>query len=623
MAYDVGVLNERAVSYAQDVVRSTTAAGSGHASTALSLVHIVSCLMEFMKINPKNSFAREENDVLVLSEGHAVPVIYSAWQREGVKVLKDGVLVDVPDVTSLRELQSVFDGHPNPVLDIDSGQYRLPFACATGALGQGLSVANGIALADRLDNIKRRIFVIAGDSEVREGQYDESARFAVAKRLPVRVILNSNKFGQSGRVEDMIPYDYRKEFEAKGWDVVGVNGNDVENVMKGLEAIDGLRGPAVMIADTVKGWGVSDLQQGNWHGKPLPKNLESKALAELESRRAHVAVPVKCGTEHVLSAEPRNQLVFPPSPLGEKTSARKAYGMALAGLGDMDTNVVVLDAEVSNSTFSDIFGRKFPERFFECGVAEQNMASVAAGLASQGKTVFVNSFARFLETAYSQLSIAFQSRLPLHVVGSHVGLGAHSDGPSQMALADVAYMLAFPNVVVFSPSDGMSAYKLTQVCANSSRPTYMRTFRPDMPVLYGDDEQFKVGGSKVLREGEDVTLVSHGFMTHIVLAAADILQKENITCSVVDAYGLAPFDPSTVLEESRRTDGKVLVVEDNFRGGLGSVIVSVVDPEPMYVHQMFVSRWPKSARSMEDLLKYCGLSVDDIVDRARKMANDY
>ncbi|MEK6857871.1 MAG: transketolase, partial [Nanoarchaeota archaeon] len=604
------VLENRALKYAELIVKSTTLAGSGHPSTALSLVHIFSCLNEIINLDAKNPFDRK-NDLIILSEGHAVPVQYAAWAVKGINYLVDGKAKQLlpKDLDNLRAIDSPLDGHPNPSVEINGKIVRMPFASATGALGQGLSIANGAALADRLDNIKRKIFVIAGDSEMREGQHDEASRFAATQILSITLIINLNNWGQSEQTKNLVKYNYREEFEAKGWKVLECNGHKVDELMDVLSKIK-YDSPTVILAHTIKGWGVSKLQEGNWHGKTLPKELLANALKEITSKETlKITFPNTPSAKIDLSFEPFAGKIS-PSFSEDKIAPRKAYGYALRDLGQENKNIVVVDAEVSNSTFTEIFRKQFPDRYVECAIAEQNMVGVASGLASQGKIVFANTFGRFLETAFTQFNISCQSKIPLHLVGSHVGLGPHSDGPSQMALADIAYLNSFPNLYVFSASDGISSYKITELCAKLSNPTYQRNYRPEMSLLYSNKENFVVGGSKILKKGK-VYIYAHGYMVHVALSVANKLKN----IGVVDAYSLKPFDEKTLLNLKPKA---VLTLEDNFCG-LGNIVASVCARNKIQCEQMFVNKWPKSARKIEEELEYCGLDEISIIKRIKKI----
>ncbi len=601
------IISNKANKYAEIILKSTTNAGSGHASSALSLIHIIAGIMTLKKFNAVNPFDRKTNDVIILSEGHAVPVLYSAWAVEGFNYFLNGKAkqLSVHDVeNALRSLESPLDGHPSTYVELSKDVANLPFASATGALGQGLSIANGIALADRLDKIKRNIFVVCGDSEFREGQIDEALRFANTYKLNITLFLNLNEWGQSAKTKDLVKHDYKRELIAKNWDVLEINGHNVKQIVKVLSK--NYSKPTAILAHTIKGWIVKELQGDN-HARVLPKEQLSSVLSRISRSRIIIpkTKPMKI-THHDLPS-----VSLPIPKFSGNMSARKGYGCALLELGKRK-DVVVCDAEVSNSTMTQFFKKKYPGRFVECSIAEQNMMSVASGMASQCKIVFVNTFSRFLETCFSQWNISLQSRIPLHVVGSHVGLGPYSDGPSQMGLADLSYALSFPNLVVFSSSDAVSAYYLAEECVNLSQPTYLRNYRPDTSLLYGvKDDYFRIGGSKILRKGKDCLIVAHGFMVHVALEAAKDLEKNNISVGVIDAYSLKPLDEKTILAESEKTR-RVITLEDNYLA-LGNLVASLIAGKNIQLKQLFVKRWPKSARKIEEMLDYCGISKEDVV----------
>lgn len=605
------VVRNKALKYAEIILKSTTNAGSGHASSALSLIHIIAGIMSLKKFNPVNPFDRKTNDVVILSEGHAVPVLYSAWAVEGFNYLISNQTrqLKISDVeNTLRALNGVLDGHPSPYIELSNGIAKLPFPSATGAVGQGLSIANGIALADRLDKMKRNIFVICGDSEFREGQIDEALRFANTYKLPITLFLNLNEWGQSAKTKDLVKQNYKKELLAKDWQVLEINGHDPKQIVKVLSK--NYTKPTAILSHTIKGWMIKELQGDN-HAKVLPKEKLSSVLSKLSKSSVKIS---ETKSFKITYHDIQNISLQIPKFFGNM-SARKGYGHALLELGK-NKNVVVCDAEVSNSTMTEFFKKKFPKNYVECSIAEQNMMSVASGIASQCKIVFVNTFARFLETCFSQWNISMQSRIPLHVVGSHTGLGSYSDGPSQMGLADLSYALSFPNLIVISASDAVSAYYLTEECANHSGPTYQRNYRLEMPLLYEvKQDYFPIGGSKILKKGKDCLIIAHGYMVHVALEASKELEKSNIFVEVIDAYSLKPLDEKTILAEAEKTK-RVITLEDNYLA-LGNLVASLIAGKDIKLKQLCVKRWPKSARKIEEMLSYCGISKEDVIKAVR------
>ncbi|KPK47374.1 MAG: hypothetical protein AMK72_08550 [Planctomycetes bacterium SM23_25] len=623
-------------------VEMTATAGSGHPSSANSLAHITAVLMyhkmRYDVANPWNP----HSDRLVLSEGHAVPIVYAAYADLGGVVGTDpkrGRKLSVDDLATLRDIESVLDGHPNPAIGFPF------FDAATGSLGQGVSVAAGLALAARMDGIDKTIYVLCGDGESREGQIWEALDFLAEHGLVnVRVIFNCNRMGQSDYVsEQQSPERLAAKVEAYGLHAVVIDGHDAAAVSKALSVPPPDGKPVVVIARTTKGWGVSELQQVGFHGKPLTQAEAEAALEELR-------LPDPPPDVQLCPAMPKGEVpkagggpVAMPDPdfvkLAEGTkfagaaakgqlATRQAYGLTLLALGKASDRVVALDADVSNSTFSDLFGKAFPDRFIECRIAEQNMISTAAGLAATGKIPFANSFAKFLVRAYDQVEMAAYTCANIKLVGSHSGVSLGADGPSQMGVVDAAFFGSLasvrtpkghPGAVVLNPCDAVSTYKLTCLMANYEGLAYLRTLRPATPLVYKSDEVFHLIGQKVLAEGKDLVIVSWGYMVHESLKAIEALKAEGIRCGLVDAYSLPLADD--FLEAIGAGDGTtLLVVEDNYAGGLGSAVaVAAGERAGVRVSSMTAARMPKSGKSADDVLAFVGLDVDGICRRARAL----
>lgn len=651
-------LQAKAIQIGKLAVEATTAAGSGHPTTALSLAHITATLMySVMRWDPARPDA-PGSDRLVLSEGHAVPIVYAACADLGVTILTgdDARAMTKDDLMRLRAIDSPIDGHPNPMLGFPF------FDAATGSLGQGLSVAAGLAGAARLDGLDKVIYCVIGDGEAREGQIWEAMDFIADHELTnVVAIFNSNTLGQSDFVADAQGWaSLQAKAEAFGWAAVVVDGHDpsaIEAALAGREEL-GAGKPLCVVARTVKGWGVPDLAGMGHHGTPVTKDELEAALGALDARAAELGISDlmnKTGVEAGAivpphdgpDKAPKRETVgfeaavasFPKvaqSYAQKGTMApRRAFGLALKALGDADPDVVALDADVKNSTHAQDFADAFPDRFFEARIAEQNMISAAAGFASGGKTPFASTFGRFLERAFDQIEMAIIGGSNLKLVGSHVGVTLASDGPSQMALADVAFMRAFahatdhrgnPSVTILTPSDAVSAYALTIAMAGFPSACYLRAVRADLPVLYTPDETFPFGGHKVLREtggtSRRVVLVANGYMIHSCLEAADDLGGRGIGVTVVDAYSL-PMNADAILDRAGE-GGVILSVEDNYAGGLGSELSEAAaakqgTPE---VRSLTVRIMPKSGRSPDDVLAYVGLAVSDIVSAAVAAVDD-
>jgi transketolase len=638
-------LDAKVIKLSKQVVRMCTEAGSGHPSSGLSLVHITTALMyRVMRYDPKNPW-NNAADRLILSEGHAVPVVYAAYCDLG------GVVgwPDQPselrfdDAMSLRDADSVLDGHPNPAVGFPF------FDAATGSLGQGISVAAGLAAAARLEGLDRKFFCVCGDGESREGQVWEALDFLADHKLTnVRVIFNCNGQGQSDYVSDQqLAETLAKKIEAFGLDTKTIDGHDWDQVFDALTAEAGDK-PLVIVAKTVKGWGVNELQAHNYHGKPLADDMLEQAMADLDAKAAELGVadaedapavelttpePVAEPAAGALSAGSFAEgiaAVGLDADLEKKggLATRRAYGAALAAMGD-DERVVALDGDVKNSTFATYFAQKYPDRFFEARIAEQNMISTAAGLSAGGKIPFVSSFAKFLVRGYDQLEMAAITNANFKLCGSHAGVSLAADGPSQMGLPDLAFVRAFahatrqdgaPGIRVMLPSDAVSAYKLTELMANIDGLCYMRTHRPDVPVLYDENEEFTEGGFKHLVDGEDVCIVASGYMVHEARKAVELLdEKAGLSAGLIDAYAL-PLNTDEILQIGDDCRGQILVVEDNYVGGVGDEIAAAAAKSDLgvMVRRLYVRAIPKSAKTPEATLKLVGLTADDIVAAAQQ-----
>jgi transketolase len=629
------------------------AAGSGHPTSAMSIGHIVTVLLfHAMRWSPDHP-DYPTSDRLVLSEGHAVPAVYAALARLGAKVGKnpaEWTPLRIEDLSTLREVGSVLEGHPNP------GEGFPFFDAATGSLGQGLSTAAGIAEAARLDGHDRRVFCIIGDGESREGQVAEALDYIVERGLnQVLPIFNCNGYGQAGRVSgQQSPERIKAKLEAAGFEVRLIDGHNPAQILEAFEVFSNVSGvegaaPMAVVAKTVKGWGAEETLTGNWHGKPPTGDTLAKAIEELERRRAELTSSL-VQADHfeirppVAASEPSEPSFEIPSFSDAMRRAdmesvwqsgrfatRKAYGLALRELGRASDRIVTLDADVSNSTFAETFARdpELANRFFECRIAEQNMVSMAVGMAAGGKIPFCSSFAKFITRAYDQLEMAILTGANIKVVGSHVGLTPCSDGPSQMGLSDIAFMRAFttvkdrrgnPAMYVLQPADAYAAYALTNVMAEYEGACYMRTARPDTEFLYSDDVVFNLGGFEVLSEGRDILLVAAGYMVHEANKALEALDRQGVSATLVDLYSL-PFDGDDLLDLANANNGYVLTLEDNYGASIGSAVADVMTAsgDSFTLKQMHVDRLPKSARQPEEELAYVGLSTEDIVRTSLEM----
>jgi transketolase len=593
------------------ILVSTTAAGSGHPTSSLSATDLMTCLLfgGVFRFDPEQP-EHPNNDRLVFSKGHASPLLYALWAAAG-KVSEE-------ELMTLRKFGSPLEGHPTPA-------FRYAEA-ATGSLGQGLPIGLGMALnAKYIDSLPYRTYVLLGDSEMAEGSQWEALQVAAHYKLDNLVgILDVNRLGQRG--ETMYGYDidaYVKRVSAFGWETIAVDGHDVDAVLAAYEKSLGLEGrPAMIVARTVKGKGVSFIEDKNgWHGKTLNKEQLGEALAELgevdKSARGEIRPP-----ENLRVQKPQPQLPQKLLYLADKPVAtRKAYGNALARLFPKYPEMVVLDAEVSNSTHSDVFKDKYPERFFEMYIAEQNMAGAALGLSSRGKLPFVSTFAAFLTRAFDQIRMSQYSNANIKFTGSHAGVSIGEDGPSQMGLEDIAMFRTLLDSVVLYPSDAVSTEKVVEEAARHKGVVYVRTTRMETPILYRTNEEFPIGGSKVLKQSDKdtVAVIAAGITLHEAIAAYEELKKEGIFIRVIDLYSIKPADKET-LRKAANVCQAFITVEDHFaEGGIGEAVRTLVADIDVPVHCLAVRKMPKSGKPGE-LLDYEEISKDAIISKVRELA---
>lgn len=556
-----------------------------------------------------------DNDRFVLSKGHAAPVLYAAWAEVG--------FLKREDLLTLRRIDSDLEGHPTP---------RLPFAdVATGSLGQGLCAGVGIALNARRIRSDYRTYVLMGDGETAEGSVWEAADMAASHALDSLCgITDVNGLGQSGPTQWQHDLDaLAARWGAFGWNALIVDGHDLPGVLDALDTARQTKGrPTMILARTLKGKGVS-LMEGKpgWHGKALKKGAELEAaLAELTSQL--VAEDGPAPQPQPPRTVPGAGQRTPGSPgtvgasaysLGDKVATREAFGAAIAALATTDDRIVALDADVKNSTFSEKFEQQHPERFYQAFIAEQAMLGAAMGLASRGAIPFPSTFAAFLSRGYDFIRMAAISNLNIKIAGSHAGVSIGEDGPSQMALEDLAMMRAQPNLAVLYPCDGVSTEQLVEAAAYRQGPVYMRTSRPKTPVIYGPDEVFTVGGLKVLREsGNDVaTVVGAGVTVFEALKAYDELDKQGVKIRVVDLYSLQPVDAEALVRCARETKGQVITVEDHYaNGGIGDAVAGAIASDGFTVRRLAVREIPRSG-TPDQLLDRYGISASHIVSAVR------
>lgn len=610
LAGDTQPLELMARKLRREVIAMTTAAGSGHPTSCMSCADIVAALyFREMRWDPADPKARNV-DSFILSKGHAAPIWWAALHEAGASDA---------DLLSLRRLDSPLEGHPTP----NNPWVRV----ATGSLGQGLSAANGIALTNHLDGIDARVYCLLGDGECSEGSVWEAAQFASLHQLSnVVAIVDMNILAQSGPA----PYGHDgsvfvHRFQSFGWKTFEIDGHDLPAILYALhQAAES--GPAAIIARTEKGKGVSFLEgKLGWHGKPLDAKQMEQAYGELGE--ADIALRVEPRRVGPFKAAKRTQ-DFPRLTLayrpGESGATRDGYGRALKKLGALMPELVVLDGDVNESTRAQAFAEAYPERFFDCAIAEQNMVGTALGLAASGKLPFVSTFACFLTRAADFIRMAGHSRPPqLVFCGSHAGISIGEGGPSQMGLEDLALFRAMHGSTILYPCDAVSAERLTEAAARTPGIVYLRTARPKTAIIYDNDETFPVGGSKTLRTSaqDAFTLVAAGITVHEALAAHDSLKAKRIATRVIDAYSVKPVDADTLARAARETRA-LFVVEDHWvDGGLGDAVAAAVSSigavAPVY--RLGIVDEPRSGTE-EELLERYGISRHAIERKVLQIA---
>ncbi|XP_051962017.1 transketolase-like [Xyrauchen texanus] len=596
-------------------IKETCASNSGHPTSCCSAAELMSVLffhtMRYKADDPRNRY----NDRFILSKGHAAPILYAAWAEAG--------FIKESELLNLRKIDSDLEGHPTP---------KLAFVdVATGSLGQGLGAACGMAYTGKyFDKSSYRVYCMLGDGECSEGSVWEAMAFASYYKLDNLVaILDVNRLGQSEPAPLQHNMNtYKERCEAFGFNTYVVNGHDVEELCKALWHAEQFKGkPTAIIAKTFKGKGLKCIEdQDNWHGKPIPKDCVDELINDLMSqiqspnKTLHPQLPNEDAAP--VDYTPIHLLTAPEYKIGDKISTRKAYGVALKKMGDASSRVVALDGDTKNSTFSDIFKKAHPDRYIECFIAEQNMVSVAIGCATRDRTVpFASTFAAFLARAYDHIRMAAISQSNINLAGSHCGVSIGEDGPSQMALEDLAMFRAIPTCTVFYPSDGVSMERAVELAANTNGICFIRTSRPDTAVIYDTGEQFEVGSAKVVRQSnnDQVTVIGAGVTLHEALAAHDQLVKEGVNIRIIDPFTIKPLDATTIVASARATGGRVITVEDHYKeGGLGEAVLAAVGEEPgIMVQRLAVSHVPQSGKPQE-LLDMFGISAKSIVAAVKR-----
>ena len=548
------------------------------------------------------------NDRLIFSKGHASPLFYALWAAAGA--------ITEEELLTYRRFGSRLEGHPTP---------RFPYVeAATGSLGQGLGIGLGMALnAKHLDRLSYRTYVLLGDSEMSEGSQWEAIELAAYHGLSNLIgIIDVNRLGQRGQT--MYGHDidaYATRISAFGWKTITIDGHDLVQVLDAFsQATAGQSRPVMIVARTIKGKGISFLEdKDGWHGKALDGEQAKQALSEFSGVNREMRGTITEPDDRRPAPETARRADAASYEIGKPVATRKAYGAALKRLHAQFPQLVSLDAEVSNSTMADVFAKAVPERFFEMFIAEQNMVEVALGLSRRGKLPFVSTFAAFFTRAFDQIRMSQYSGANLKFVGSHAGVSIGEDGPSQMALEDIAMFRSILMSTVLHPCDAVSTDKLVEVSAAHDGIVYLRTLRQDTPVIYRNDETFRIGGSKLLRHtsGDRLTIVAAGATVHEALDAHDRLQREGIAVRVIDAYCIKPID-AAALRESADATGAIVTVEDHYpAGGLGDAVLQALADRPVPLTVLAVRRTPMSGTG-EELRDYQGISASAIVDAVRR-----
>ena len=594
------------------IIASTTKAGSGHPTSSLSAVELMATLVfgGFFKYEIDNpDFAG--NDRLIFSKGHASPLLYALWAMAGA--------IPLESLMTLRNFDSNLEGHPTA---------RFKYAeAATGSLGQGLSIGFGMALNSRyLDKIHYNTFVLLGDSEMSEGSQWEAMQLASFYKLDNLIgIIDVNRLGQTGQTiygRDLESYE--KKISSFGWETAVIDGHEIKDIIHAYRRIGQVKEkPLMIIAGTVKGKGVSFVEDKNgWHGKSLSETEFKQALEELGVIDSNVSSIIQKPEKTTSSKKTAPLKIGLTGKIGlpeDKVSTRKAYGIALVNIFEKFPQMVVLDSEVSNSTYAEIFKKAFPQSFFEMFVAEQNMAGAALGLSLRGKIPFISTFAAFFTRAFDQIRMSQYSGSNIKFCGSHAGVSIGPDGASQMGLEDMAMFRTLLNCVVFYPSDGISTMALVEKAAACHGNVYIRTTRMDTPILYKDNDSFDIGGSKTLKESKQdtVTVCAAGITVHEAIGAYEELRNENIYIKILDMYSIKPIDKNTIVNASKKSMA-IITVEDHFaEGGLGEA-VAAIGQNNCPVHIMAVKKMPKSG-SAGQLLDYEDISKDAIVKKVKSI----
>ncbi|MFC1894739.1 transketolase [Candidatus Dependentiae bacterium] len=621
-------IKKQALNLRIDSIRATSSSASGHPTSCLSAADLISTVFfNFLKYDLKNP-SNTNNDRFILSKGHAIPVIYAAWKNLGV--------ISDQELLNLRKFDSFLEGHPTPRFIYNEA--------ATGSLGQGLAIGIGMAINAKYQNLDYTTYVMMGDGEITEGSIWEAAEIAAHYKLNNLIgIVDCNRLSQSG--ESLQNHDiqkYTKIFDAFGWNTYTIDGHNIPEIIstfdKLLKNIKNSNKPTVIISKTYKGYGISEIENKNgYHGKPF-LDEEKKYIEELKNKFKEEATfipkikytPPKPTNIKIDSIKFKdidintdtNSNLF---DMSKSISTRKAFGYALAALGKNNKNIFAIDGDVKNSTFTQIFEKQNPKNFIQCFIAEQTMIGVATGLQQRGQIPFAATFAAFLTRAHDQIRMAGVGRNALRICGSHCGVSIGEDGPSQMGLEDISMFRSIPNSIILYPSDGVSTYKLTQIMTNyNDGISYLRTMRPSTSIIYNKNEEFKIGGCKILKESNNdkICIISAGITLHESLKAYEELKKQNIFVSIIDLYSIKPLDIKTIKKIATKSGNKIITVEDHYlQGGIGESIASKLTDETINVDILSVTKIPRSGTAQE-LLEDQKIDCKSIIKKALNILNN-
>lgn len=592
----------------------TTHAGSGHPSSCLSAADIMAVLFFHTMCFDPQHMNYTNNDRFILSKGHAAPLLYAAWKEAGV--------VTDAELQSYRQFGSPLEGHPTT---------RFKYAeAATGSLGMGLSIGAGQALAARARKLSYKTYVLLGDSEMAEGSIWEALEIARFYKLNNLIgIIDCNRLGQSTPTMEALEGDeavrFKNMVEGFGCQAIIVDGHDCAALIDAFDQAGKAQLPVMIIARTKKGYGVSLMEdKEGHHGKPLSKEELPGALAELKKRFPAGARDKKeqwrpqLPTDNKKPTAPRLPVTLPNTDYkpGYLIATRKAYGQALCAAGKLIDQLVSLDAEVKNSTYAELFEKQFPDRFYQCFIAEQNMVSMAVGMDKRGLIPFVSTFGAFFTRAHDQIRMAAIGKAALRLVGSHAGVSIGQDGPSQMALEDIALMRCVPDSIVLYPSDAVSTHALVECMVNyTAGISYLRTTRMETPVIYASHEAFKIGGCKVIHQSahDKALVIGAGVTLHEALKAYELLKKEGIAVAVIDLYSIKPLDHATIRALAHAANKNIVTVEDHYlQGGLGQAIDAALVNDGCRITNLAVTQLPQSGKPAE-LLAAMGIDAAAII----------